>query len=188
MSGSRVLASDYLAVNNNLLAPSLGRLVPLGADSLETVLKQEGHSLGEARLGFLLVGEASDLAALDQRLAVNLDVGKHNGAVTHGGHGLAGLVELFDQRDRVLVVDEVVHGAVAAGVEDGGELARAADKVFEGGSRFPQLLAEEFLGRFVVLEGLDGARVEGCYPALGGCQDKLGLGGKDIVGVSKFGL
>lgn len=132
-----VLASDDLAVNDDLLTPGLVGLRPLGTNSLEAVLEQEGHGLSEASLGLLLVGEAGNLAALNEGLAVNLDVGKYDGAVADGGDGLAGFVELLDQGDGVLVVDEVVHGAVAARVEEGGKFGAATDEFLERGRLLP---------------------------------------------------
>lgn len=54
----------------------------------------------------------------------------------------------------------------------------------------PQLLAilQEVRGDRVVLEHLDGVRIEGCFAALGRGNHQLGLVLQDMVGVGEFGL
>lgn len=99
LGGSRVLASDDLAINNNLLAPWLICLCEIGALGLEDILQEEGHGSSQLSLVLLYVGEAGDIAALDERLAIHVDIGKDNGSVAYGRHGLAGRIKLLDQLD-----------------------------------------------------------------------------------------
>lgn len=80
---------------------------------------------------------------------------------------------------------------MAAGVEDGVELGRAAAKLLDGGRVLPQglLVLEEGHGDGVFLGELDGALVERGGAALGGDDGELDVVlGEDVVGVGEFGL
>lgn len=161
---SRVLAGDDQSIDDDLLAPGLGSLDVVASHALDLVLEQDGHVLGHVDGVLLGVAEAGDFTALEEGLAaVDGDVDEDDGAVAHGGDGLAGLVELLDDLEGGLVVDEVEHGAVAAGVEDGIELGRLSEELAEGARLLPELLlaVEELDGRRVALEHLDGDLVEG---------------------------
>jgi hypothetical protein len=147
----RVLAGDELAAvhGEDELTPRLGGLLVCGADLLDLVLEKEGHKLSHLRLVLLHVREAGGLLAGEQVLAVGQDhVGEHDGAVAHGGNGLAGGNELVDQGDAVLVGGEVEHGAVSSRVEQGSELGRPAQVVGQLARVLPErLLSLKEVGR-----------------------------------------
>lgn len=193
---SRVLAGDDQSIDNDLLAPGLGSLDIVASHALDLVLEQHGHVLGHVDGVLLGVAEASDLAALEKGLAaVDGDVDEDDGAVAHGRDGLAGLVELLDDLERGLVVDEVEHGAVAAGVEDGVELGRLSEELAERPRLLPELLlgVEELDRRRVGLEHLDGALVEGRDSSGGGGHYDfdvvlLVIADEGVVRVGELGL
>lgn len=187
---SRVLSSDNLSINRQLLSPVVS-LDVLSTNTLDLIFEKDGHGAGQLDSLLLRVAETGSLAALEERLTIDLDVDKDNGAVAHCGDGLAGLVELLDELDGGLVVDEVEHGAVAAGVEDGVELGGLAEELLEGGGLLPDLLllVEELYGLLVALEHLDGGLVEGGFAAGGrGDSDLDALVDEVIVWVSELGL
>src|SRR5262249_32240702 len=70
----------------------------------------------------LTIGEACNLLALNQRLAVwRLDVTQHSRGMTHQGNWLTGSEKGLDQLDRVLVFGEIPHWTVATRIKDGVE-------------------------------------------------------------------
>ena len=142
--------------------------------------------------GVLLgVGEARHALSADERLAVlGLGVGQDHGTMAYSGDGLVLDVEFLDEGDGVLVGDEVEHGAVAAGVEDGVELGGAANELGQGLGVLPDglVVLEEVLAGWVLLEHLNGKRVDGRDAALGGGDYDFGVGGEDIVGVGELRL
>lgn len=75
-------------------------------------------------------------------------------------------------------------------VKEGIELIHLWQHIRQLHRVLPQFLAilQEVCGNRVVLEHLDGARVERCLAALGRGNDQLGLVLQDMVGVGKFGL
>lgn len=75
-------------------------------------------------------------------------------------------------------------------VEDCIELVNLRQHIRQLNRVLPQLLAvlQEVCGDRVVLEHLDGVRVEGCLAALRRSNDQLGLILQDMVGVCKFRL
>jgi hypothetical protein len=79
---------------------------------------------------------------------------------------------------------------VAAGVEEGVELAGAAEELLERGRVLPdgRLVVEEVDRRLVALEGLDGGLVQRGLAALGRRDDELGLGAQDVIRVGELGL
>lgn len=187
---NRVLASHKLTVNSNLVAKDT-RLDKLSTSSNDLVLNKHRHSASQLNKVLLLVGEAGNLPALDDVLAINLGVNQSNSAVAYRRNNLAGAVKLLNQGNGVGVVDEVVHGAVAAREEDGVELGRAAAEFLDGGGVLPQglLVLVEGHGDGVVLGALEGALVERGGAALGGDDGELDvLLGEDVVGVGEFRL
>jgi hypothetical protein len=78
---------------------------------------------------------------------------------------------------------------VATGVEQSSELLGAAEELLDGGSLLPEVLVvlEEVLGG-LILEHLDGARVERGDTALRRGDDDFGLGREDLVGVRELRL
>lgn len=187
---NRVLAGHKLTVNRHLVAKDT-RLDKLSTNSVDSVLNEERHGAGQLDVVLLLVGEASNLLALDDVLAINLDVDQSNGAVAHGRNNLAGAVKLLNQGNGISVVDEIIHGAVTARVEDGVELGRTTAELLDGGGVLPQglLVLEEGHGDGVFLGEFDGALVERGGAALGGDDGDLDvLLGEDVVGVGEFRL
>lgn len=79
---------------------------------------------------------------------------------------------------------------MTTGIEKSVELRGAAQELLDGAGVGVDVLVvvEEVLGNLVVLEELDGARVDGSDAALGGSDDYLSLGGKNLVGVGELGL
>lgn len=67
-SQRRVLASDQLAVNHNLLGPALVSHDIDATTASDLIFKQLGHSRGEADDILPLVAESGNLAALEQGL------------------------------------------------------------------------------------------------------------------------
>ena len=190
MGRSRVLAGDDLAINNRLLSPVIS-LDVLSTNTLNLILEKNGHSAGQLNSILLRVAEASGLTALKKRLSINLDLSEDDRTVADSGDGLASLLELLNDLDRGLVVDEIEHGAVATGVEDGVELRSLAKEFLEGSGLLPDLLllVEELDRLLITLEHLDGGLVERRLTALGRGDDNLDVGvDKVIVGVSELGL
>jgi hypothetical protein len=187
---SRVLSSNDLSINSQLLSPVVS-LDVLSTNTLNLILEKNGHGAGQLDSLLFRVAETGSFTALEKGLSIDLDVDENNGAVAYCGDGLAGLVELLDELDGGLIVDKVEHGAVAAGVEDGVELGGLAEEFLEGGGLFPELLllVEELYGLLVALEHLDGGLVEGSFTAGGrGDNDLDALVDEVIVGVGEFGL
>lgn len=80
----------------------------------------------------------SDGLASEDVCAVRADdVEEYGRAVADGRDGLAGVGELVDQSNGVLVCREVEHGAVAAGVEQGSVLGGLTEVLADLGSVFP---------------------------------------------------
>src|SRR5262249_26035047 len=120
----RILTGDEQAIGENVRLPVAG-LGEEAALRLQLVLDKEAHDLGQANRLLLALGEAGDLLALKQRLAVGpLGVTQHAGRVAYKGKGLAGAQRRLDQLDRVRVLSQVPHRPVAAGVEDAVEILR----------------------------------------------------------------
>jgi hypothetical protein len=190
MGRRRVLAGDYLAINNRLLSPVIS-LDVLSTNTLNLILKKNWHSAGQVNSILLRVAETSSLTALKKRLSINLDLSEDDRTVADSSDGLAGLVELLNDLDRGLIVDEIEHGAVATGVEDGVKLGSLAKELLERSGLLPDLLllVEELYRLLITLEHLNGGLVKRRLTALGRGDDNLDVGiDKVIVGVSKFGL
>src|SRR5688572_7664029 len=189
MTRGRVLASNELAVSDDLLTPGLRRLDELSTSIPDNSLKRKRHRLCELDSLLLLVRESRDLLSLHQRLAIDLHIDKSGRTMADGRNRLAGSPELLDQLDALLVGREVEHGAVATGVEQSSELLGAAEELLDGGSLLPEVLVvlEEVLGG-LILEHLDGARVERGDTALRRGDDDFGLGREDLVGVRELRL
>ncbi len=161
------------------------RLFEDPAQATQLVLHQERHDVGHLDRLLLGVGEAGHALALHERLALDGDLVEHGRRMTDGGHRLAGGPEGLDQRDRVGVVHQVPHRAVAAGIEDGVEVVRRDRAQLDR-------IGQDLLGRRVVLEpdhrlGLLGRviapGIDGRLPALGRGQGHLSPGvGEDVVG------
>src|SRR5262245_10720258 len=101
----------------------VGRLREDAAQPCQLVFDKEGHHLGEADGFFLAVGETGNLLALNQGLAVwRLDMTQSSRGMTNQGDRLTGGKEGLDQLDRVSVLDEIPHRAVATWIEDGIEI------------------------------------------------------------------
>lgn len=187
---NRVLASDKLTINGNLVAKDAS-LDKLSTRSNDLVLDKHGHGAGQLDEVLLLVGEAGNLPALDDVLVINLYVDQGNGSVADGRDDLSSAVKLLDHGDGVGIVNEVVQRAVAAGEEDGVELGGAAAELLDGGGVLPQglLVFVEVHGDGVVLGALEGAVVERGDTALGGDDGDLDvLLGEEVVGVGEFRL
>jgi hypothetical protein len=90
----------------------------VAAQTLELILDKEGHDLGQAHGFFLIIGKAGDALALDERLSLIGRLEQNTRAMTDGGDRFAGIVEILDQGDRVLVIGQIPHRAVATGIED----------------------------------------------------------------------
>jgi len=186
----RVLAGDDLTINNRLLSPVIG-LDVLSTDTLNLILEKNGHSAGQVDSILLRVAETSSLTALKKRLSINLDLGEDDRAVADSSDGLASLVELLNDLDRGLIVDEIEHGTVATGVEDGVKLGSLAKELLERSGLLPDLLllVEELYRLLITLEHLNGGLVERSLTTFGRGDDNLDVGvDKVIVGVSEFGL
>lgn len=75
-------------------------------------------------------------------------------------------------------------------IENRIKFARLGDQIGQLGRVGPQilLLLQELLRDFILLEGLDGVRVEGGFAAMRRCDGQVGLGMEDLVGVCEFRL
>lgn len=191
----RVLASDDVAGDDDLLAPWLGGLDVLAAAGRgELVLEHERHERAQLHLVLLDVAEARDLLAREQMRAVGEgDVDKGRGPVAHGGDDLPARGEVGDELLAGGVAREVEHGTVASGDEEGvvGVGGAGAGDLGEGPGRLPEVLVvlKEGDRRGVRLEHLDGGRVERREAALGRGEGELGASlDEDVVGVGELGL
>ena len=164
----RVLAGDEPPVGDDEGDP-VRRLLVEPAEALQLVLHEERHDLGEVDRFLLAVGEARHPLALHDRLALELDAMEHAGRVADRGDRLAGVVEGLDEGDRMRVLGQVPHRAVAAGIED-----RVVIRGLDVGE--PHGVRQHRLGRGILLEtprqfglalGRVADRVEGRLPALG---------------------
>src|SRR5215475_4386208 len=95
--GSRILTGSQQAVADDVNRPVLPFRED-GAEFQHLVFDKKGHHFGEVHLFLLAVGEAGNLLALNQRLAVRcLDVMQRSRGMTHQGDRLARSKEGFDQ-------------------------------------------------------------------------------------------
>ena len=105
--------------------------------------------------------------------------------------GLASGPEVLDQLDRVLVRDEIEHGAVAAGVEDGIELVDAAENAADCLRVLPErlLVLVEAEGTGVILGEFDGGGVERRFTTLGRHHGEFGILGREhVIGMRELRL
>src|SRR5216684_8519067 len=110
---------DQVPVDDDVRAP--GRAgVELRAGQAQAVLEEPRRVAREGRLGLLLVGEAGQLAALEQPPPVGpVRAQEAGGAVADGGDDLAGVVEhRGEERADGRIDGEILHGAVPADDED----------------------------------------------------------------------
>jgi len=95
----------------------------VGTLRLEFVLDEKGHHLGKSHGFFLGIGEAGNVLALHQGLALRRPyMTERARRVTNEGDGLVGSQESLNQLDRVLVLGQVPHRAMTAWIEDGIEI------------------------------------------------------------------
>src|SRR5262245_16569835 len=86
---------------------------------MSSSLDEEWDDVRQAHIFLLTVGEACNLLALNQRLAVwRLGVPQHSRCMTHQGNWLTSGEEGLDQLDRILIFGEIPHWAVAARIEN----------------------------------------------------------------------
>lgn len=199
-SRCRVLTSDQLTVDHNLLGPRLLSFHIYGTAFFHLIFEELGHGGGKANDVLLLVAEAGDLATLKKWLPLNLDVDKDNGTVTDGSHDFPRLVELRNELLRVFDIDQIKHWAVAARVEDRIELCSATLEVLQRLCLRPQLLLSLIeLDRVGVFEILDGLLVDRSLAAIGrgDCNLRPGrvqllavgaLAGERVEGMGELGL
>jgi hypothetical protein len=112
------LASDEIAVLASVGLPVCNFRVP-GSPSDHCVLHEDGNNLGETYGFFFSVGEARHFSPFHNEFTVFVPgIDESNWSMAHGGYGLVGCPELFDQPDGRLVVYEIPERAVSSGVED----------------------------------------------------------------------
>lgn len=172
-----VLAGDDSSINDDVLLPKGICFLISAADALDFILEQSWHELGQLDGVFFGVAETSGLATAKERLSVHNGVHENDGAVADSCNNLAGIVELLNQLDGVLVVDEIEHGPMATGVENGIKLGCLSVEVLEGGGLLPKVLLGFIeLDRGIVLEVLDRYFVNGSKAASRGSNDDFGSG------------
>ncbi|MNN39071.1 hypothetical protein D3C81_1530950 [compost metagenome] len=151
----------------------------VAAQACELVFDQERHHRAQAYRFLLAVGEAGDLAAGDQRLAVGGACGDQcAGCMADQPQRLVGAVEGFDQCDGIGITRQIPQRAVATRIEHRIEL-RGVDLLQR--QRRRQMLLRgavlaETLGSRRLRIGRVAVRVQWRLAARWRCQGDLGAG------------
>ena len=87
---SRVLSSDNLSINRQLLSPVVS-LDVLSTNTLDLIFEKDGHGAGQLDSLLLRVAETGSLAAFEERLTIDLDVDKTMGPWHTAATGLPAL-------------------------------------------------------------------------------------------------